>query len=319
MGCMSQFVFCDIQPGAALGWAAVLHLERITDATGENVMHIMPRIRLLFVAGAASALALLSVPAGASTLAGGGGSHTLPPIPPSASRAHVRGDAATCYYGSCYDYVYGQQRSSVTGVSVQMMQADPEIDPNYGGAHSLQEISLQDSVQQQTVEIGWTVDRGVNGDTLPHLFVYHWVNGGTSCYNGCGFVQVSTANAPGETVTAGQSAQYAIQFRQGNWWVEYNNDWVGYFPESLWNNGFTTAQVVSAFGEVSESSSPSCADMGNGLFGTATGSSWISDYQLFGTSSAPSFALAATSPADYNYGQATATSYHLGGPGSGHC
>src|SRR5579871_1420661 len=150
-------------------------------------MDIRSRIRALLVLGAAGAAIALSLPASASAQAAG--PRALPPIPPSASRAHVRPDAATCYYGSCYDYVYGQQRSNVTGVSVQMMQADPEIDPAYDGAHSLQEISLQDSAQQQTVEVGWTVDRGVNGDALPHLFVYHWVNGGTSCYNGCGFVQ----------------------------------------------------------------------------------------------------------------------------------
>lgn len=280
-------------------------------------MHVSSRIRSLLVAGAAGAALALSVPAAASAHVSG--PQALPPIPPSASQAHVRSNAATCYYGSCYDYVYGQQRATVTGVSVQMLQADPEIDPNYAGAHSLQEISLQDSAQQQTVEIGWTVDRGLNGDTKPHLFVYHWVNGGTSCYNGCGFVQVSTTNTPGETVTAGASAQYAIQFRQGSWWVQYNNDWVGYFPGSLWNNTYTTAQVITAFGEVSEASSPACTDMGNGLFGTASGSSWISNYQLTGTTTAPSLALAATTPADYSYGQSTATSYHLGGPGSGTC
>lgn len=280
-------------------------------------MHISSRIRSLLVVGAAGAALTLSLPAAASAQAGG--PRALPPIPPSASQSHVHSNAATCYFGSCYDYAYGQQRSNVTGVSVQMMQADPEIDPNYSGAHSLQEISLQDSAQQQTVEIGWTVDRSLNGDTKPHLFVYHWVNGGTSCYNGCGFVQVSTTNTPGEAVTTGASAQYAIQFRQGSWWVQYNNDWVGYFPGSLWNNTYTTAQVISAFGEVSEASSPACTDMGNGLFGTASGSSWISNYQLTGTTTAPSFGLAATTPADYNYGQSTVTSFHLGGPGSGHC
>jgi hypothetical protein len=59
--------------------------------------------------------------------------------------------------------------------------------------------------------------------------------------------------------------------------------------------------------------------MGNGLSGTNSSSSWISGYQLFGTSATPSLTLNATSPADYNYGHSTATSYHLGGPGSGTC
>jgi Neprosin len=274
------------------------------------------RVRALLVAFSAVAAVALSLPATASASARPAGERVLPTIPPSASRVHS--DAATCYFGSCYDYVSGQQSSNVTGVSVDMMQADPELDPNYNG-HSLQEISLQDSAQQQTVEIGWTVDRGLNGDTAPHLFVYHWVNGQGTCYNGCGFVQVSTANAPGMTVATGQSAQYGILFYQGNWWVQYNNDWVGYFPGSLWNNAYTSAQLISAFGEVAESGSPSCTDMGNGAFGTAGNSSWISDYQLQGTSDAPDLSLNATTPADYGYGQTSPTSYHLGGPGGSAC
>ncbi len=277
-------------------------------------MHLRARVRTLFVASTAIAAVALSLPAGASARPAGG--QVLPTVPPSAARLHSH--TATCWFGSCYDYVSGQQSSDVTGASVQMMQADPEIDPSYDG-HSLQELSLQDSAQQNTVEIGWTVDRGLNGDTAPHLFVYHWVNGAQTCYNGCGFVQVSTSARPGMTVAAGASAEFGITFYQGNWWVSYDNEQIGYFPGSLWGGGYTRAQLISAFGEVAESASPSCTDMGDGVPGSSGGSSWISGYQLQGTSDAPSFSLNATTPADYDYGQGSATAYHLGGAGSGSC
>lgn len=276
-------------------------------------MFATARVRALLITCAT--IAVMSLPVGASAQPQGG-ARVLPTIPPSASRIHR--DSATCYFGSCYDYVYGQQSSDVTGASVDMMQADPELDPTYSG-HSLQELALQDAAQQSTVEIGWTVDRGLNGDSNPHLFVYHWVNGNGTCYNGCGFVQVSSTTAPGMTVTAGQSAEFGITYYQGNWWVSYNNEQIGYFPGSLWNGTYTSAQLISAFGEVAESGSPSCTDMGDGVPGSQSGSSWISGYQLQGTSDAPSFSLNDTSPAQYDYGQATATSYRLGGPGGSRC
>lgn len=288
-------------------------------------MKMRSRVRTLFVACAAVAAVALSLPPGASAQPAAAparpavssrAAEVLPTIPPSASR--LRHHTPTCYFGSCYDYVSGQQSSDVTGASVEMMQADPEIDPTYNG-HSLQELALQDSGQQSTVEIGWTVDQGLNGDTAPHLFVYHWVNGAGTCYNGCGFVQVSATTKPGMTVTAGQSAEFGITYYQGNWWVSYNNEQIGYFPGSLWNGTYTSAQLISAFGEVAESGSPSCTDMGNGLFGSQSGSSWISDYTLQGTSDAPSLSLNDTTPADYAHGQSSPTSYHLGGPGGGGC
>ena len=79
-----------------------------------------------------------------------------------------------------------------------------------------------------------------NNDANPHLFVFHWVNGLPACYNGCGWVQVSTRRYPGMVVTATSTPQqYAIESYQGNWWIWYQSEWIGYFPGSLWNNSYT--------------------------------------------------------------------------------
>ena len=223
--------------------------------------------------------------------------------------------AATCWYGSCFSYVAGSQTTTATGAAVTMLQATPTLDGRQPGGHSLQELALQNSAQTSTVEVGWTVDSQLDGDSLPHLFVYHWVAGQESCYNGCGFVQVSDSVRPGMAVASGVAADYAVLYSGGNWWIYYNSQAVGYFPGSLWGGSYTSAQLVTAFGEVAATDPTSCTQMGDGRFGSGSGSSWIADFQLFGSSDAPSLTVSATDPGEYDAGSATATSFQLGGPG----
>ncbi|MEV6009694.1 neprosin family prolyl endopeptidase [Streptomyces sp. NPDC051976] len=220
--------------------------------------------------------------------------------------------ATTCWYGSCFSYVSGQQEVSATGASVTMTQATPQVT----GGHSLQELALRTDDRSAIVEVGWTVDPAVNGDYQPHLFVYHWVDNQTSCYNGCGFVPASSSVRAGMTVRSGTSATFTIANYGGDWWVYYNNQAFGYFPGSLWSGRFTAAQNVSAFGEVADSGQTSCDDMGNGQYGSGSGASAISGYQVYGASAAPYLSVSATDPGRYNSGHVTATSFTLGGPGA---
>lgn len=226
-------------------------------------------------------------------------------------------EAAQCWFGSCFSYVSGRQNTTATGASVTMYQAAP------GGVsadgHSLQELALQssgDTTVANTIEVGWTVDPGTNGDYQPHLFVFHWVDGQGTCYNGCGFVQVSSTVRAGMALTPGTSGTFALVDYSGNWWAYYNNVPFGYFPGSLWGGAFTAAHSVSAFGEIAADNAPSCTDMGDGAYGSSGGSSWISNYQLYGSSSQPYFTVKVTDPYYYNSGSVTATSFSLGGPGA---
>ncbi|AEW99340.1 neprosin family prolyl endopeptidase [Streptantibioticus cattleyicolor] len=273
------------------------------------------RKRLALAAVLTSALASLCAPAaGAATP-----SAVAPTVPPAARTAAATGP--TCWYGACYDYVYGRQTTDTTGAEIRMAIAAPEVDPARDDEHSLQELSLQDTARKSTVEVGWTVDRGLNGDDRPHLFVYHWVDGQTSCYNGCGFVPVSRTVTAGMPLRAGHAARFAIRNLGGDWWIFYDHHAVGYFPGALWNGGYPRAQVVTAFGEVAADADdlPSCTDMGNGVPGASPGASWIAGYRLFGSADRPAFTVSASSPDAYGYGRATATSFRLGGPGSGRC
>lgn len=243
----------------------------------------------------------------------------LPALPAATSATGSTAPGPVCWYGACYDYVSGRQITDVSGASVRMLQDDPQIKPGDLDSHSLQELALQSTDHNSTVEIGWTVDLGLNGDTRPHLFVYHWVNGAESCYNACGFVQVSHSIKPGMAVRPGTAARFTIDNVAGDWWLFYNDQAVGYFPGSLWSGTYQRAQVVTAFGEVAHATGATCEAMGNGRPGTSSRSGWIDGFQLYGTSDTPDFTVTATSPALYSAGRTTPTSFHLGGPGTGPC
>ena len=161
-------------------------------------------------------------------------------------------------------YLYGSSSQSATadGMYATLTLAKPELAD--GDFHTLAELAAQSADGQQIVEVGWTVDPAVNGDDNPHLFVYHWVNGGGSCYNGCGFVQASSSVKPGMTLPTDGAKYFSIMHYQGNWWVMYGSDWVGYFPDSLWGGKFTQLGLAQWFGEVAAGSAAPCTDMGNG-------------------------------------------------------
>jgi hypothetical protein len=132
--------------------------------------------------------------------------------------------------------------------------------------HSLAEVAVRSLDGRQIVEVGWTIDRDVNdGSAEPHLFVYHWVNRKESCYNGCGFVQYSPNVKPGDPLQAGTAKRFAIQHFGSAWWIAYDNEWIGYYPDELWSGTYTKGGLTQWFGEVAASSLAPCTDMGNGL------------------------------------------------------
>ncbi|HEY4460635.1 MAG TPA: neprosin family prolyl endopeptidase [Pseudonocardiaceae bacterium] len=244
------------------------------------------------------------------------------PLPPAGAQVTPPPTAPVCYPGiGCYNYVAGREWIDGTGASILMTQEDPTInlaDPE-DGAHSLQELAVETADKKQIIEIGWTVDHGLNGDAKPHLFIFHWIDGVGTCYNACGFVQTSSIIKPGMAVQPGAVGQYGIAYRGGNWWLTYDGISFGYFPASIWAD-FHSFGLVQAFGEVVTSvGQSSCTDMGNGEFGTKLGSSWISALQLTGNRNDQQWQLFATLPGDYRQGLVSPLGFHLGGPGTGSC
>ncbi|MCY1137499.1 neprosin family prolyl endopeptidase [Actinoplanes sp. Pm04-4] len=165
-----------------------------------------------------------------------------------------------------YLYTVGSHNADTAGVFANVTIGKPELDK--ADFHSLAEVALQSPDGKQIVEIGWTVDRLVNGDDDPHLFVFHWVNGEPTCYNKCGFEQVSPNVKPGATLAYGVTKKFGIQYFKDAWWVAYDSEWVGYFPEKIWNNAgikFDRSGFLQVFGEVASSRPLPCGTaMGNG-------------------------------------------------------
>jgi hypothetical protein len=245
--------------------------------------------------------------------------HVLPPVVPHATAPHAMTPATVCQFGACYDYVAGNQSVNNQGADVTSLVADPQPNHNFPAEHSLQELAVQNTNQTSTVEVGWIVDKNLNGDYLPHLFVFHWIGGQGTCYNGCGYVQTSSTVHAGDALTTGSFVTFGLHLVAGDWQVLVNGTEIGYFPGSEWNGTYTQGQLVSTFGEVAldPDDVPSCAQMGNGQFGMNVNSSWLADYRLQSGSAAPSLNVFSTNSADYDHGFVFASGFHLGGPGSG--
>lgn len=276
-----------------------------------------PRRSLAAVTGT---LALLATPllAGAAPGPTAPGS-AAPALPPAAPSADPFGPQCSTF--GCFDYVYGRQTvGSAFGAGVNMLIAKPKLTVARTSDHSLQELSLQSADRKQTVEIGWTVDPGLNGDDKPHLFVFHWIDGKPTCYNGCGFVQMHGGPQPGMTLTPRATADFSMEYTGGSWWLYYNSKAVGHFPGTLWQNRFSSAQIITAFGEVAHATKDTtCEQMGVGEFGHGHTPSFIRRYVLYGSTAKPSLTVADTSPNLYDHGAPTPTSFFLGGPGTGPC
>ena len=172
--------------------------------------------------------------------------------------------AASYYYAGAFQYVVSP------GTSAFYTQHVPWLMPS--DSHSLAEMAVQSVDRRQIVEVGWIVDRAGYGDDNLHLFVYHWVNGVETCYNGCGWVQSSATRFPGMKLTYdGTASQYMINFRDGNWWIGYQGEWIGFFPGSLWSGTYTAGGLIQWFGELAADPAavPPLSSIGNYYPGTS--------------------------------------------------
>jgi hypothetical protein len=226
---------------------------------------------------------------------------------------------AQYYYNSLYNF------TNAYGASGEFTQDRPALASSASfDTHSLAELAVEDSTEQQIVEIGRNIDVGVNGDDQPHLFTYHWVNGNETCYNGCGFVQVSTTLHPGMAVAVTSVPQkYAIVRYQNNWWIKYQKQYVGYFPGTIWPGKFTYFALAQWFGEVYDSVDGPCTQMGNGLLGTQAGAAIITRMRFGNGAIVYATGTTVTTPGYYNLGSVGGGAFTLqhahfqyGGPGA---
>lgn len=179
-----------------------------------------------------------------------------PPLPPGLKEADPLPDNVKYFYGDSV------QQAVTTGVSGMLTVATPTVGKE--DWHSLAEFAVQSKDKNQVVEVGWTVDRTTFGDDQTHLFVYHWVNGKSTCY-GCDFAPLEGATVgPGSVLPTGVPKFFGVMHSNGAWWIAYDTEYIGSFPDDLWKGNFTETGFVRAFGEVAASSDSPCTQMGNG-------------------------------------------------------
>jgi hypothetical protein len=214
-----------------------------------------------------------------------------------------------------YHYAVGKQTAEVDGAAALITIAKPTVVKQ--DWHSLAEIALQSADGQQVVEVGWTVDRLTNGDSDPHLFVFNWVDGGPTCYNECGFIPARGASIkPGDTLPYGVTKNFGIQHLNGAWWIAYDSEWIGAFPDRNWNGRFPRANLVQVFGEVASSSTRPCSEMGNGETPTPDNAAAAKFSTVMYVNGPPVVLSLRTIGDAYSTAKVTDRTFRYGGPGT---
>jgi hypothetical protein len=131
--------------------------------------------------------------------------------------------------------------------------------------HSLISLRLLSDDARSAIEVGYTVDRGMNGDATPHLLIRATVNRMVQC-NGCGFVDAGGSIRPGSPASVGFSYFLKVQHESGGWSVLLTGSRIGSFPDSLFGGTFTRTHSVEWVGEVLAGSSIPCTEMGSGAY-----------------------------------------------------
>ncbi|KAL8262495.1 hypothetical protein R6Q59_023844 [Mikania micrantha] len=114
-----------------------------------------------------------------------------------------------------------------------------------------------------TIEVGWQVYPYLYGDNNTRLFIF-WTSDGyqtTGCYNlGCpGFIQTNNEILLGGTLSPTSQvdgSQYEMNIlvwkdgKEGDWWMQFEETLVGYWPASLYTLLRENASEVEFGGEV---------------------------------------------------------------------
>jgi Neprosin len=226
--------------------------------------------------------------------------------------------------GGCYFWSYASDSRTAQGGGVTMTIENPTVASTLvtQAGHSLEEMSVQAGANEDNiVEIGSTVwsDEGE-----PWLFVFHWVNGKPTCYYACGFQSTNSTYYPGMSLASmvGDSVYNGYVFWQGSWWAWFNDQWLGYFPASIWGDQFEQSTQVQWFGEVDATAGiPPQSQMGDGLFASNTAAAPMStmcdvDYAAWRCYYYNQQTLSQTDANFYTIQDTTFGADRLGGPGT---
>lgn len=141
-------------------------------------------------------------------------------------------------------------------------------------------------IQLQSIEAGVQVYKNLYDSWEPYIFIYYTTNGYTINGNNIGgynekvtgWKQTSQLVFPGQKISPHSQTggtqydmEFKLQYQLGNWWVNVNGHWMGYYPNGLFaTTGLRDqADIVSWGGEVDDAVAhpgTTQTDMGSGLF-----------------------------------------------------
>jgi hypothetical protein len=181
------------------------------------------------------------------------------------------------WFGGCYYYGSASEQRVADGGGMTLEIEAPVVVGSSSDDHSIGEIAVMGpgaaGGSLDDVELGFSVSPGQWGDSLSHLFVYHWVDGNQTCYNTCDWNQQSNTYYPGMALTplVGKSVYVGwVQYRNA-WWAWFNDQWLGYIKNSAWTTTFTQTAQIEWYGEVDSANGiPPQTQMGNGEFPAKT-------------------------------------------------
>ncbi|NOK33579.1 neprosin family prolyl endopeptidase [Corallococcus exercitus] len=191
--------------------------------------------------------------------------------------ANVPGDRPVSASADAYYYAGVMKPTSATGfplgVGALIQIADPAV-ANWGDQVTA-ETAIVQGANTSLVEVGYRKWQ----TTYPTLLLGNWVGGVFKHVTG--WVQTHSSYYPGMNLSAyvGAKVRFYIVYAGGNWWVWFNDGWMGYFPSSLWGGSFTSGDMAHWYGEVFDYGArvPPITDMGNGLFGSNPAASAIDE------------------------------------------
>jgi hypothetical protein len=225
-------------------------------------------------------------------------------------------------------YVQASQKLD-SGFGAEGYFSQPQPVLGAADSHSLAELAVGccGPKPPDWIEVGWTVDASNTGkgSLVPRLFVYHWVDGKETGYSE-GFMQLVGASVkPGDPVAVTDTPMaYAIEHdsEEARWWISYRGARIGYFPDSLWSNKFTSIDTVEWFGEVASADPAPNSWMGDGILGSKPRSASVRSMSVIESSGEKVAAQAAcsdpTNPIYYDHSECEADSFRFGGPGAMH-
>jgi hypothetical protein len=155
---------------------------------------------------------------------------------------------------AAHKYAYSYQYVNNWGDNDSINLWRPYVFGDIGEIFSLaQSWTIGVSSTVQTAEVGWQNYPARVGTENSVPFIYYTADNyqTTGCYDlTCSaFVQVSNALTFGAPFAASSysvpdGGQYELQFYwefyAGNWWLNYNGTWIGYYPGSVYHGGQLT-------------------------------------------------------------------------------